>query len=558
MNRVLGIDIGSFSVKVAEIQVSSKGHVLNQFFEYALSVDPQKDKHIEIIEILRELATKYDPTTTKWVVSVPQNRVSVHLRKFPFRERPKILKSLAFELEDDIPLDIEETIFDAKIVEFVGAQAECLAVACPMEAIEELLSVTKDGGIDPEIVGVEGLSLSTIYENWNAPPPEIPLALRDPEEAAKLAATLSPAIRLVLNLGHTRTLLLVYRDEGLVGVRSLQWGGSDLIQALMAAFNVPVFEAVKILQTKSFILMNSAGANKDQLLLSKTISSTVDLLMHDLRMTLLEVRAAFGGAHFTGIELMGGVSQIQNLGAYMTQALEIPANVSHHLQNRPSRLQVNPHIEAVSAVAIGLAIEGIRKPRNPAVNLRKGDFARENLTLKRFWQTWRVPVQIAATAFGLFLVFSLIRDSMASSLLTSVYDRTAELAQKVAGLKLQSEDDPKLDRYIRDQESKIKSFAALSSLDGYRSALDFVARLAEKLPVQLPPAEGRGLDVTRLQIENDDLIIEGRAEPSSIAGIEKGLKEIAVGGKISSSPKNAVPPGKGTPFAYKMKVKRKL
>ena len=111
--KIFGVDLGTYSVKVAEMDVTARGYVLSGFHEFALSLDPQKDKSLEVIEALRKLSAASDPSNTKWVLGVSQSNVSVHFNRFPFKERQKILKSLAFELEDEIPLDIDETIFDA-------------------------------------------------------------------------------------------------------------------------------------------------------------------------------------------------------------------------------------------------------------------------------------------------------------------------------------------------------------------------------------------------------------------------------------------------------------
>ena len=168
--KVLGVDIGSYSIKVAELDISGKGYVFSNYQEFLLSNDPNRDAHLEVIETLRNLATQYDSNSTKWVIAVPQSGVSVHNKKFPFRDRQKILKSLPFELEDEIPFDVDDSVFDAKIVEVVGDLSTVLTVACPSESVGEVLALAKDGGFDPDIVSVEGLALANCFEDWGAAP----------------------------------------------------------------------------------------------------------------------------------------------------------------------------------------------------------------------------------------------------------------------------------------------------------------------------------------------------------------------------------------------------
>ena len=553
--KVLGVDLGTSSIKIAELDVSGRGFALANFFEFPLSIDPAKDKAFEIIEALRDIAGRYEPGSTRWVIGVPQHSVSVHHRRFPFRERSKILKSLPFELEDDIPLDIDETIFEAKVVEFLGPSAEVLTVACPKESVAEALRIGKDGGFDPEIVSVEGLGLANIFEAWSQPPPDVPPDSRQIDETTAFSGVPHAKSRVVLHMGHTRSLLLVYRDTGLVAVRAIQWGGLEIAESLSRSFKVPLVESIKVLRSRAFILTNSNGATKDQVKLSQAVAYAVDNLIRELRLSLLEVKAAFG-IDFQMIEMLGGASQVQNLGAYMTQGLEIPVNMlTGSLGHIESRFPLTPQIEAVAPVAVGLAIEGLKRPRNPAVNLRREEFARENLVLKKLWQEWRIPAQVAAAAFAIFTFYSFTRDYVAAGLLESADTRVSEVATSAAKLKGASATETGLRKFIKSKKDLIKNRQALSEIDSYVPAMDYVAKLSERIGPGKPPGL---VDVSYLKIDNEDLTIEGTAKNADYVNtIEKALQGIAKPKTVvKTSPTQGTPAG-GTPFAFKAKLNRK-
>src|SRR6185312_10464049 len=129
----VGIDIGTYSVKVAKVRSTNRGYECIGTSEYPLSQDPNKDTQIEIIEIIRDIHTRYGEDSPRIVIGAHQYEVSWRRREFPFKERHKILKSLPFELEDDIPFSSDNSVFDAKITHLIGNKAEVLAVACPKE-----------------------------------------------------------------------------------------------------------------------------------------------------------------------------------------------------------------------------------------------------------------------------------------------------------------------------------------------------------------------------------------------------------------------------------------
>lgn len=563
--KSVGIDIGSYSIKVAEVEAAGKnaGAVIG-FTEYPLNPDPRADRQLETVEALRKIAAAYDPTQTRFVVAVPQGEVSVRLKIFPFKERLKILKSLAFELEDEIPLDLDDSVFEAKICEYFGDSAEVLALACPNESVADTLTRLKDGGVDPDIVSAEGVALSNVFERWQLPPPQLPASAAaitdDPEGTLAGGRHERPTgptreARLVLDIGHTRTLLLCYREGVLISARSIFWGGIVVAENLARTFNVPLFQAVDILKRKSFILMNTAGASRDQITSSQAVcDATVDLI-RELRLSILDLKTEHN-LHFSGIDLLGGVSQIQNFGPYLTQMLELPANLYHHFPNHKAvLLEPSPGLEAVSPVAIGLAFEGLKKPRNPAVNFRKGEFTRQNKTLQLLWEQWRPAVIAGVTGLVLFTMFSFIRDMMADDLLSIVETRVTEQAEGM-GLAKNQRSVSGVKKFVNETEKQIQARQQLAKLDGFNSAMDILQKIVSHIPVGETQGGARvALAVKRLNIDNDSVVFEGRVlNQQHVDVVRKAIEKVALPKSIVKG--NTTGGGQGTPFTFEFKVNR--
>jgi general secretion pathway protein L len=311
---------------------------------------------------------------------------------------------------------------------------------------------------------------------------------------------------------------------------------------------------MKLLVSKSFILVNSAGATKDQLLLSEAVSSQVDNLIRELKLTFLETKTAFH-LEIESVELVGGTSQIQNLGAYLTQGLEIPANPNTQvLAGTPAKIEITPQLEMIAPVALGLAIEGLKRQRNPPINLRKNEFSRENLSLKKLLDRWRVPAQIALAAFVLFFIYSFARDQIASSLDTSADERVSEAALKAASLKGQAASEAGIGKYLKTQRDRISHQEAISQLDDYITAVEIVTKISDKFPMKAPP--GQDVDVTLIDVSDGDVIIKGRAHSAAqIALIQKSLNDVAEAKTLATMPAPEV--SGGMPFGFKMRVKRK-
>ena len=551
--KCVGIDIGSFSVKVAEIEASSNAYALTRFLEFPFSPEPQSDRQLQLIEILRSISAGYDAGSTRYAIAVPQHFASGRLRRFPFRERAKIMKSLAFELEDDIPLDPDETVFEAKIVEYVSKGADAWCVAVPFEAVREAMQVAADGVIDPEIVSVEGCALANLFERWQLQAPDSP-----PELSAIAASGLPlperPA-RVIVSIGHTRTLVLVYRDGVMVSARSLQWGGLEVANALAATFSVPYFEALKILETKSFILMNKAGATRDQIALSESVSDAVNFLALPLKLALLETRTEFN-LRIAEIELLGGTSQIQNLAPYLTQALEVPCNLARPLSNvRIAGVEDTPQNQASAALAVGLAIEALKRPRNPALNLRRGPFARQNQSAQKAWERWGHTAKLAGTAFLALCAFAILRDSFAAALADKAEEAVLAVAKN--SLHLAKPTESAVQKSINRQESQIKAREKLAVLDDFNSALDLLTKITQKIPVQADGGKVE-MNVHAFEVDNEDVFIQGTIDPAHRNRLQTWLQTAATAGSVKKAEPHGPPPrgAPGVPFAFTMKASR--
>lgn len=565
--KCLGVDIGSSSIKIAEIVSSGRSASLNQIWELKLSADPTRDQTVEVIEQLRGFSSQYlmtnsKPGDVKWVIGVPQKSVASRLRRLPFTDRQKILKVLSFELEEEIPFDPSETVFDARIVEIFPNGVDVVVVACPHGPIERALQQAKDGGFEANLISSEGLALSNVLDSWWQAPSANPNQAVIGDDSVR-AHDVRPAYALI-QIGHTQTNVIVFRDNHVVATRSIPWGGHDVALNIESIFKVPYIEAIKVLQTKSFVLLNTTGVSRDQLAMHKAIADAAAPLLREIRTTVLDLRTS-AGAEIQSLRLTGGASQIQNFGPWLTQQLELNANQLEYFNhlNASTKIQVrvsqSPEIENVAATAVGLAIEGLRKSVNPAINLRRGPFAKSNDSIKIFWENWGTTLQLSLAIFFVFLTYAVIRDGQTLTLAERSDELIATAGKNHAGLKGSQANSTGISRYIQTELRAIQNRETLAQMDEYISALEFVVKMAERFPVQLPPKDGRGIDIDHLSIDNDDLVIEGRAQGADlVAAVEKELRLMARKGSVkSSSPTQLRKGAPGQPFAFAMKIERK-
>ena len=540
----VGVDIGTFSIKIAEVEPTSKSYVLRRIQEIPYSPDLTKDRKIEIIDILRTQFSLYPPDQTQFIFGVPQRFVSARMVTFPFRERFKIQRAVLSQLEDELPFGADDAVFEVKITRFNGKAADVLAMAVPTEHVSDIIDLAKDCGVEPKILSTENAGLSNLFERWSLPPPEAPAALVEIPGAR-------PA-ELVLQIGHASTELLAYADGLLLGVRHIDWGAINIASSLAAKYGMNPIQAMSELQAKGFILLDTAQGTKEQAAFSTVIEDAVKQMTSHLRLVMLELQSEFN-LQWTRGSLLGGCTQLKNLGAFLTQQIQIPFNRYRQFENHPAGgFEGDAHLELVGGVAVGLAIEGLRRPRNPAVNFMKGEFAPQQNAFRQLWDRWGYASRVAGTAFVMLLGYSCARETLTTTMLEQSNEVLGKQAQTIAGMKKGASPD-RIRKFISAQEGIDKARKQSEKVVQINSALDVLDLLSSSLP----GTEALKLEIKRLSIDGEQAEVHGYAANAGERDqVLTAIKRASLNNRADSATvKIPVPAGK-IGFAYRFKVRR--
>jgi general secretion pathway protein L len=546
--RAIGIDIGTSSIKVVEAQSTSKGVQLLSYTEHLLSQNPAHDTELEILEFLQNLAHKYEATQTKVAIALRQERVSVRHKTFPFADRLKILKSLPFELEEDLPFSAETAVYDARVVGISGTQADVLACAAPKHRVSELLGKYQNTGLAINILSAEGLAFANCFERWWDPIPQLPPRPLDLESEAAPTRNLN----LVIQMGHTHTILNAFENGRLVAVRSILWGGKTVAEAISRKYEIPYVEALSEMRGKAFILPNKDGASYDQIVFSDTIATQFREFGRELKLSILEIETELGGKVITA-EVTGGLANVLNVSALLTQLIEIPVNPASVLAPYLTNFEKTPAIEHSIGTALGLALEALRKPRNPALQFLRGEFAPRNESFEIFWETWGLTVKVAAACLVLFFAYSLTRESLSESLAQTADDVLREQAKVIAKLPAKQANEAGVKKYIREKRRRAQEMKSLEGLARMNSALEILRKISDASPSR----SGISLNVNFVRIEDQAIFIEGTVgSAQERAALQKALTPLAKDGRINAREGTPVSGDTGIPFAFGFVVDR--
>lgn len=569
--RALGIDIGEDSIKIAEVVQNKKSIYIQAVYEKKLSQQvTAHDREIEAIEYIRQIAPQLDFSSARVVMTLKQDKVTVRKKQFPFADRSKILKSLSFEMEEDIPFDPDLCLFEAKVILTEGLTAHVLAVAAPKTHIEKCLSIAKDFGVEPYTLTVDGIAFSNLLEAWDSAPPQFatatgPLSFTADEDIPEIETTNSaPAfgspIQVTLNIGHKRTLLCAQIEGRLVFVRSLMWGADQIISEFMRKFQLPYLEAQRLLQNEAALLLSKTNQDFETANTASTIEKSMRELVRDLQMSFLELQSEFHG-NIQNVYLTGGLSLLPNVGAFLTQHLEVPCNpvslLDHYID--PTTIQTNNiPLDAVKsrfATAVGIAIEAFKKPKNPALQFMKGEFVAENNRLKQFWSDWGMIAKTAAAAIIVFFIWGSFRESLSTTLAEKGDEALSTQAKNVARLPRKQANEKGVKKYISDNKKRAQEFKLLNQVAGMNSALDVLKKISEVSPDKSQSK----IDIMQLQILDDSVKIVGYANsPREVTLMNQRLASMALNKKVTEETPTLPSQPNRVAFSLSLKTDRGL
>jgi general secretion pathway protein L len=326
MSTWLGIDIGTTAVKVAAIRTAYRKVQLVGIASVEIA---QAGGVAEAISFAaRSVMGEGRGFGDSIAIGIEGSRATIKVIGLPGSAMKSIGDVLPFELEASLPFDLDDAVFDYRILpgmrEKKGEELAVLVGVAKTADVQARIDVLKGAiGAEPERVGVGAFPIANLV-------PVIP--------------TLA---------------------EGVVAVVDLGTVSSDI---LIVANGEPLFARTVGLGTKG-------------------LPGTAPKLARELRMTIAAHRAQ-GGEAPSRILLCGGGAYVSGAEAFLSSALELPVEkLPPPNLEAPTMTPAEGTTIARFAKALGLAL-GLG-PRSMGLNLRKGPLAFER---GMAWVKERVPL----------------------------------------------------------------------------------------------------------------------------------------------------------------------
>jgi len=163
MRRILGLDLGSHTIKAVELRQTLRGVEVGQLRSLTVHEATAEDAESPpLAQQLQRFAALYHLPAEYVVAALPGDRVTTRRLALPFHERRRLAQAIPFELESEMPFALEDVVVDWDVIRSDGSRSEVLALAAPRAEVGRQLETLREAGLEPRTLEVEGIVLANL------------------------------------------------------------------------------------------------------------------------------------------------------------------------------------------------------------------------------------------------------------------------------------------------------------------------------------------------------------------------------------------------------------
>lgn len=489
MAYVQGVDLGSWRVRVATMEGSFRRWALRDVVEMEASVGmPGALDAIRAGEPLWGQAER--------VVALPLERGAVRVVRLPFTDRTTIAKALPAEIESNVPYDLEEMILATRPIDAEKGSSRTRAVIARKAEVAELLQTLVAAHAEPKQLVLDAEALSAYADR---------------------------GVQVILDVGHSRTIIALCQGGELLAARMVPLGGRTFTEAVAQATHWGEAEAeaakhaARIPETADAaegwgdVEPTDAGAYALDRGALQALAASVDELFAEVRARLIALEDELG-LGIDEILLAGGGSLLGGFGGRLSAWTGVPV-----------RPVVVPGGHPPSC-ALVVALARIAAGEEPATDLRVGDLAyRGHADI-----LWNVVSWGGLATAALLLVGLLVLGLR----LSQAWDQQADLDGKIVATVQKHFPTVSADR-LADSSMALAIFqgeadtvqARVTALGDVVGGEPPTLMLLKRLSDTLPRNEVAKIDVRELTLTPEAISMKAETDTyESAAKIEENLK----------------------------------
>jgi type IV pilus assembly protein PilM len=338
-NTLIGLDIGSTSIRAAETQRTKEGPIIANFGHFALPPGAVQGGVVNdektVTGALKRLWATRKFSGKRVVLGLTNPQVVVREMAVTNLPRQELRKSLPFQVRDALPLPVEKSLLDFFPLEDPGTNETVrgLLIAAPKEAVLGAVRATERAGLHVTRVDLASFAL------------------------LRAVSRLDEQVEAIVDIGARATSVVVHLGGEPLIVRTIPRGGAEITETIATrlSISVPDAEALKC-------EMGLRGEDDQEA--ADVIREAVRPLISEIRSSFAYLTAGERHSRVARLALSGGGALLPGLHDALTNQLGIDVEVADPIMRLRGlrRVKHGPleQVRSAATVSIGLALVGGR------------------------------------------------------------------------------------------------------------------------------------------------------------------------------------------------------
>lgn len=343
-NTVVGVDIGTSSVKLVGLSKTRKGYTLESLGIAPLPRDCVIDGEIynigAVSKVLRDLVKSSKSRGAKAFTGVFGSDVIIKRIKVPLMPKKELENHIRWEAEQYIPFNIDEVNLDYDVISpnyNKTGKMDLIIAAAKKDQVSAYSAVLCDSGLIPEGVDIGSIALYDMFkENYG---------------------TASEEAILIVDIGASHTRINMIENNRTVFLKEIDFAGEYFTRKIQDALNVS-FEEGETLKISSEDGMLTSEVEKILIAEMKKLATEVKKNIDIYLATSSELPIG-------EMSIVGGCVKMLGINQVLEAITGVPVSIINPFKNIAFNEDIFPsnYLAQVSpffGVAIGTAIRGLR------------------------------------------------------------------------------------------------------------------------------------------------------------------------------------------------------
>lgn len=367
MDRVLGIDIGSYSVKLVVMQMDEHDCTIESCFEQKILYAPDKDENQCKADAIKSILE-----TNHLHFHFAQAALSSDLtvaKKFEFYKLKRRDRQMVLENEfDSLGLfPMEEYGLEYHTIDYESDTTPLLGILFKKQALRDLISILSQVQLDPRVIDIDNMTYLNVIQFLHQDDKTYDIQ----SDGDKVPVLTNELPDLIVNIGHQKTSLTLIKNHKVLFSRSVSTAGKYFTLCLQKALNVS-FEEAEIKKHQ----LSQAAESHDEMGADALKKAYQELALEIMR--TIQSFGATGSAGVGRLFLTGSASLYSGILPLFQETIGLPV---HRLDFQSPHFHLTAKSDQSFCVetfcqAIAIGLRGSYHKNNSTMNLRHGEFSK--------------------------------------------------------------------------------------------------------------------------------------------------------------------------------------